>query len=113
MTELRRTIEGEITGLWATLGDNLYSDMDAFAEKLFQENVISKALRRGKQYGDIMDVFVSSMQLFKTLEDFKKHCSKLIHVLAEIHGAAALTGDALKAAWNTAIKDNFGIEFLT
>lgn len=112
MPKLRHTIVSELTGMWATLSDSLYSDMDGFADKLYAKGIISRGLRRERSYSDIMDSFVATMQFFKTVGDFQKHCSTLIHILTELGGTAAASGAALRDAWNTAIRDKFGITFL-
>ena len=99
--------------MWAKLSDSVEDEMDDFSKKLFEKDVIAKGVRKSKDYNKIMDAFLSAMPLFETVKDFQDHCLKLLNVLMELGGNPARSGDALKKSWNTAIKDKFGIDFLT
>ena len=111
--ELRYTIKDKLVEMWATLSDSVEDEMDYFSQKLFEKGVIARQVRRSKDYNKIMDAFLSAMPLFGTVKEFQDHCLKLLDVLMEIGGNATKSGNALKKSWNTAVKDKFGIDFLT
>ena len=99
--------------MWATLKDSLEHEMDDFAAKLFAKGIIGRGVRKNKNYEAMMDAFVTAMALFETVEDFKEYCSKLLDILKDIGGTAVeRTGATLKESWNTAVRREYGIDFL-
>ena len=98
---------------WATLSESVEDKMDDFSKQLFEKGVIPKEVRKSKDYNKVMDTFLSAMPLFETVKEFQDHCLKLVDVLIRLGGDATRNGIALKDSWNTAVKDKFGINFLT
>ena len=112
LNKLRLTLKGELTKIWAILSDNLEDEIDEFAKKLYEKEIIGKRARKMKDYETMMDTFVSSMAVFDTVEKFEGHCSTLLDILADIRGAAKITGATLRQSWKIAVKNECGIKFL-
>ena len=112
MKKLRQTIKDEVTGISATLHDNVRASMDDFADLLFEKGVISRGVKRSKDYGAIMDEFVNALTFCETVQECKDHCSTLIDVLTDIGGVARKAGVALSKKWNSSVKDKVRIDFL-
>ena len=112
MKKLRQTIKDEVTGISATLHDNVRASMDDFAELLFEKGIISRGTRRSKDFNYIMDEFINVLTvLLETEQECKEHCSTLIHALTDIGGAPRRTGVALSRKLNSSVKDKVGIDF--
>ena len=109
---MRRTLEDELIKIWSTLSGNLEDEIDEFAKKLYEKGIIGKGVRKTKDCQAMMDTFVSSMAVFDTIEKFEGHCSTLLDILADIGGAAKITGTTLWKSWKIAVKNKYGIEFL-
>ena len=112
LSQLRRTLKGELTKIWSTLSDNLEGEIDRFAKRLYEKEIIGKGARDKKEYNTMMDAFISSMAVFDTIEKIEDHCSILLDILADIEGAAKITGANLRKSWKIAVKNEYGIEFL-
>ena len=112
LSQLRRTLKGELTKIWSTLSDNLEDEIDRFAKRLYEKEIIGKGARDKKEYNTMMDAFISSMAVFDTIEKIEDHCSTLLDILADIGGAAKITGANLRKSWKIAVKNEYGIKFL-
>ena len=61
----------------------------------------------------MMNAFEAAMAFFKTVQEFKDHCCTLLDILANMKGIAIkLSGTTLKESWNTAVRREYGIDFL-
>ena len=112
LNQLRRTLKGELTKVWARLADILEDEIDRFANRLYEKDIIAKGARDKKEYNIMMDAFVSSMAVLDTIEKMENHCSTLLDILSDIGGAAKTTGANLRKSWGIAVKNEYGIEFL-
>ena len=112
LNQLRRTLKGELTKMWARLADILEDEIDRFANRLYEKDIIAKGARDKKEYNIMMDAFVSSMAVLDTIEKMENHCSTLLDILSDIGGAAKTTGANLRKSWGIAVKNEYGIEFL-
>ena len=110
--KLRQAIKDMVDGISATLHDNVRASMDDFADLLFEKGIISKGVKRSKDYDAIMDEFVNALTFCETVQECKDHCSTLIDVLTDIGGVARKAGVALSKKWNSSVKDKVGIDFL-
>ena len=99
----------ELKKIWSILSDNLEDDLDEFAQKLYEKNIITKGTRKKKDYEVMMDKFVGFMDLLKTEEEYKDHCCILLAILDGIGGAATRIGANLRESWKIAVKDKHGI----
>ena len=57
MNKLRLAIRDEVTSKWVKLGDSLKDDIEEFADKLFEKNIITKGARKNKDLKALMDNF--------------------------------------------------------
>ena len=112
LNQLRRTLKGELTKMWSTLADILEDEIDRFANRLYEKDIIAKGARDKKEYNVMMDAFISSMAALDTTEKIENHCSTLLDILSDIGGAAKTTGANLRKSWRIAVKNEYGIEFL-
>ena len=112
LSQLRRTLKGELTKMWVTLADILEDEIDRFANRLYEKDIIAKGARDKKEYNVMMDVFISSMAVLDTIKKIENHCSTLLDILSDIGGAAKTSGANLRKSWRIAVKNEYGIEFL-
>ena len=111
MTQLRHAIAEELRKIWHTLSVNVEDDMDDFANMLFEKDIITKGARKSKDFNAIMDVFVSTMDTFESVKEYKEHCSALLTILDDIGGGARRTSRRLKESWKTVVRDTVMIDF--
>ena len=112
MEKLTQTIAKELRKMWHTLRLNVEDDMTDLADKLFEEDIITKGVRNTRDFDKMMDAFVSTMDSFETNEEYEKHCSTLLKILDDIGAGARRTSRSLKESWKTAVKDTVKIDFL-
>ena len=106
-----QAIAKELHKIWHTLRLNVEDDMDDFADKLFEKNIISRGVRKSNDFNKMMNAFVSTMDTFKTIEKCKEHCSTLLTILDDIEGGARRTSRSLKESWETAVRCIIKIDF--
>ena len=110
--KLKQTLKSELIKIWSKLSDNLENEIDEFTKKLYENKIIGKGLRKTKNYEEMMDMFISSMDGFDTMQEFEGHCSTLLDILADIGGGAKIIGAALGKSWKIAVESKYGIRFL-
>ena len=81
LNHLRRTLKGELTKMWARLADILEDEIDRFANRLYEKDIIAKGARDKKEYNIMMDAFISSMAVLDTIENIENHCSTLLDII--------------------------------
>ena len=111
MTQLRHAIAEELRKIWHTLSVNVEDDMDDFANMLFEKDIITRGARKSKDFNTMMDVFVSTMDTFESVEEYKEHCSAFLTILDDIGGGARRTSRRLKESWKTVVRDAVMIDF--
>ena len=111
MTQLRHVIAEELRKIWHTLSANVEDDMDDFANMLFEKDIITRGARKSKDFNTMMDVFISTMDTFKSVEEYKEHCSALLMILDHIGGGARRTSHHLKESWKTVMRDTVMTNF--
>ena len=111
MTQLRHAIAEELRKIWCTLSDNVEGDMDGFADKLFEGGIISKDVRKSKNFNTMMDAFVSIMGTFERFEEYKEHCLTLLAILDDIGGGARHVSLRLKESWEIVVRNTILTDF--
>ena len=111
MTQLRHAIAEELRKIWCILSASVEGDMDGFANKLFEGGIISKDVRKSKDFNTMMDVFVSTMGTFERFEEYKEHCLTLLVILNDIGGGAGQVSLRLKKSWEIVVRNTVLTDF--
>ena len=96
-----------------TIGQSVEASRDDFANKMFENRLISRGTRNSKEYTAMMDEFVMMITQSRDIEQLRKNCANFLEVLEYVGGPAALAGTNLKCDWNEAMKTKYGVVFLT
>ena len=71
---------------------------------LFEKDIISRNVRKSKDFDTMMDKYISIMVTFKSVEEYKEHCLTLLAILDDIGGGARRTSRSLKESWKDIIE---------
>ena len=108
---LKKAVIDAFKSRYANISSTLKGSLKTFAEKAYANDLITEPVkgaavqcshdRYNKNFADIMDNFVSLLDLGKSVEEVLKHYQRFIEILEELGGPAAIAGRELSTELTT------------
>lgn len=109
MVDRARKIVAEVTKKHYTdLNDIRKKSLCSFANYLYEEEMIGKAVMEKPKIRDIIHEFIAFLNFKNTLDDIHEHCQKFLKAAYIVGGSYRATADALGKAWTEAIEKELG-----
>ena len=110
--KLRQRVKSVHVDFYDRIGTTVRDNMKSFASKLFEKKVIGGAVERSQDYGKVTNEFWAGLAWKSTVKEVEAYCLRFLECLSALGPACEGASTNLKSAWQTEIKNEFGIKFL-
>ena len=84
--------------------------LQAFANSMFEEGLITIDLRDDPVYNEIEEHFNLLLEFLSCKEDFEDHCKKFIQALRSLRGSMEVVADRLRDDWREKVNRELHID---
>ena len=98
---------------YANLSSALQGCMTKFTEEVFAASLISESVMRSENFADIANELKTGLKFGKTVEEIQTDCHRLVRILEDLGGPAAIVGRNLAAELSTLATQYHGMSVTT